>query len=211
MFAVAGGKGGVGKTTVAAGLAAAFARQGRRPIAVDADADMPNLHTVLDAPAEPAMEAVTAGTPAADAAVRSGRFAGVDVLPALPGDDPGAALDVVHTSRPVVVDCPGGVGPDAAAPLRRASRVVVVSDATDRAASAARKTAAAARSIGAEVAGGVVTRTDDPPGDLADVIGAPILATLPNRGPRPLESDAVRAELDGAAAALTESLSGYGQ
>ena len=47
MIAVAGGKGGVGKTTIAANLALALGRTGRRVAVVDADLGAANLHTVF--------------------------------------------------------------------------------------------------------------------------------------------------------------------
>lgn len=47
LVAVGGGKGGVGKTLVAANLAAALAQAGRRVVAVDTDLEGANLHTVL--------------------------------------------------------------------------------------------------------------------------------------------------------------------
>lgn len=46
-----GGKGGVGKTFLTANLAVAFARVGRRTLAVDTDLEGPNLHTWLGVPA----------------------------------------------------------------------------------------------------------------------------------------------------------------
>jgi len=48
---VGGGKGGVGKTMLAANLAAAMARAGQRVIAVDTDLEGANLHTALGVPA----------------------------------------------------------------------------------------------------------------------------------------------------------------
>jgi MinD-like ATPase involved in chromosome partitioning or flagellar assembly len=47
MIAVAGGKGGVGKTTIAANLALAIGRTGRRVAVVDADLGAANLHTMF--------------------------------------------------------------------------------------------------------------------------------------------------------------------
>jgi flagellar biosynthesis protein FlhG len=47
LIAVAGGKGGVGKSTIAANLALALGRLGHRVVLVDADLGAPNLHTML--------------------------------------------------------------------------------------------------------------------------------------------------------------------
>jgi flagellar biosynthesis protein FlhG len=47
IWAVGGGKGGVGKTLVASSLAVALARSGMRCVAIDADFGAANLHTVL--------------------------------------------------------------------------------------------------------------------------------------------------------------------
>ena len=50
IWAVGGGKGGVGKTVVASSLAVALARSGVRCVAVDADFGAANLHTLLGVP-----------------------------------------------------------------------------------------------------------------------------------------------------------------
>jgi flagellar biosynthesis protein FlhG len=51
IISVGGGKGGVGKSFIAANLATCLARAGHRVIAVDADLEGANLHTCLGAPA----------------------------------------------------------------------------------------------------------------------------------------------------------------
>lgn len=50
LIAVGGGKGGVGKTMLAANVAAAMARAGQRVIAVDTDLEGANLHTAVGVP-----------------------------------------------------------------------------------------------------------------------------------------------------------------
>ena len=53
MLSVGGGKGGVGKTFVAANLSVALARLGKRVVAVDCDLEGANLHTALGVPTPP--------------------------------------------------------------------------------------------------------------------------------------------------------------
>ncbi|RWX47702.1 CobQ/CobB/MinD/ParA nucleotide binding domain-containing protein, partial [Candidatus Electrothrix communis] len=50
IIGVTGGKGGVGKSTVAVNLAAAFVAQGRRVALIDADVDAPNDSLLLGIP-----------------------------------------------------------------------------------------------------------------------------------------------------------------
>ncbi len=50
IWAVGGGKGGVGKSVVASSLAGAIAATGRRCAIIDGDLGGPNLHTLLDVP-----------------------------------------------------------------------------------------------------------------------------------------------------------------
>jgi flagellar biosynthesis protein FlhG len=54
VISVGGGKGGVGKTFIAANVAASLARAGHRVVAVDADLEGANLHTCLGAAVPPA-------------------------------------------------------------------------------------------------------------------------------------------------------------
>ncbi len=58
---VMGSKGGVGKTTVAAMMALALARKGRKPLLVDLDVTDPNMHIVLGLDPESQMPGETKG------------------------------------------------------------------------------------------------------------------------------------------------------
>ncbi|MEE6208800.1 cobyrinic acid ac-diamide synthase [Salarchaeum sp. III] len=156
MLAVTGGKGGTGKTTTTLGLAAAYARQRRRPTVVDADRDMPNL----------AIAAEAAGLTGVDVvANRNGRH----VSEALPTRPPG----------PVLVDCPAGAGPDAIDPVRRADRAVAVTTGSRESVEDALKTAELARAVGTPIAGLVVTHRGRVPDGLAETIGADHAVAVP--------------------------------
>lgn len=161
--AVCGGKGGVGKTTVALGLGRALAREGSTPLVVDADADVPDLAHYADVAAEPGVDAVAGGARVSEVAAASERLPGGAILPATPGADVGSALDALPADRPVVLDCPGGAGPDAAAPLRAADRAVVVTTTHPPAVADAVRTARMARTLHAPIRAVAVVRTDAVP------------------------------------------------
>ncbi|QLH83738.1 MinD/ParA family ATP-binding protein [Halosimplex pelagicum] len=187
MLAIAGGKGGCGKTTTALGLAAALARDGGRPLVVDADCDMPNLHTMADTDRSPGVDAVADGDSIAAATHRSTVVPGVDVLPAGSASGPldRTALRRLGRARQrVLLDCPAGATDAAAAPLRHADAALVVSTGEPASLDDAAKTARMAETLGARVAGSVLTRTDEPPSAVSGSEGLaravePVLATVP--------------------------------
>lgn len=161
--AVCGGKGGVGKTTLALGLGRTLAREGASPLVVDADADVPDLAHYAAVAAEPGVDAVAGGAAVDDVAATPERLRGVAVLPATPGANVREALGALPAERPVLLDCPGGAGPDAAAPLRAADRAVVVTTTHPPAVADADRTARIARALGTPPAAVAVTRTDAVP------------------------------------------------
>lgn len=193
MLAVAGGKGGTGKTTTALGLAGALVARRRRPLVVDADVDTPNLHAVAGTPDSPGVAALAEGAPLDRVAHPADRVPGVAVIPATPdaAERASGALHRLPRDRPVLVDCPGGGGPDVAAPLRAADGTVVVTTATPSAVEDALKTAEMARALDAPVVAVAVVRADEPPAGLTDALDAPAVA-VPEVD-RPLAADAVRA------------------
>ncbi|QHS16764.1 MinD/ParA family ATP-binding protein [Halopenitus persicus] len=177
IVAVVGGKGGVGKTTVAYNLAAAC-----DGVVVDADlgmADLPNgdgadLHDVLAGDADPR------------ACLRSGP---VTVLPCgrtLAGSRASdltrlaAALRAVERDHGVVVvDCPAGRRADVGVPLAAADRCLLVASPRSFAIPDAIRTRELARELRTGLAAIALNRTTgSPTGSLrtdrvADVLGAP--------------------------------------
>jgi septum site-determining protein MinD len=191
--AVCGGKGGVGKTTLALGLGRALTRTGAEaeagapPLVVDADADVPDLAHYAAVAAEPGVDAVAGGAPIDDVATPSQRLPGVAVLPATPGADVRGALGALPTERPVVLDCPGGAGPDAVAPLRAADRALVVTTTHPPAVADAARTARIARALGTPLAAVAVTRIDAVPPRIERRFDRPT-AAIP-AAPDPVESE----------------------
>ena len=68
-IAITSGKGGVGKTCVAANLACALARDGKRVLVLDADLGLANLDIVLNLQPEVTLQDVLKGTHKVDEAM----------------------------------------------------------------------------------------------------------------------------------------------
>ncbi|WP_435347284.1 MinD/ParA family ATP-binding protein [Haloarchaeobius sp. HRN-SO-5] len=195
MLAVAGGKGGVGKTTSTLALAAALARPGRPVRAVDADCEMPDLHTLADCDRDPSLSAVLDGSPPPEQAVSS--LPGVRVVAAPRPENGSSVADALShlRDRRTLVDTPAGAGPDAVSPLRAVDDVLLVADDTPQALRDATKTGAIARELGATVVGCLLVRTTDPPSGVADLLDAPVVGTVPEAA-EPLSDPAVWSAYD---------------
>ena len=235
MLAVAGGKGGSGKTTTTLGLARALSRRGARVVAADADWDLPNLarlaaetatgsarietgnradpergragkpgaETVRDAVSEPETIGLDPSEPTVLAAPDEPRS--VDASAAL------AALDgEIPDDVPVLLDCPAGASPDAAAPLRAADRALIATPLRRAALRDAAKTAAIARRLDCSPVGTVVIGETSAPAPVATLLGCPVLGTIPDGGEAPLSDSAVRAAYDDLARRLGETAAAAG-
>ncbi len=81
-ISVSGGKGGVGKSTVALNLAIAYAQQGMRTLMVDTDLGMADLNLLLGVAPEKSLLDALGGTPIEEVLVSAH---GIKLLPALNG------------------------------------------------------------------------------------------------------------------------------
>lgn len=194
MLAIAGGKGGCGKTTTAIGLAVCLVGTGRRPLVVDADLGMPDLHVRLGLDPDPGLGAVADGRPVAEVVRTSPARPGVAVCPVGGADAPVAtALQrTCEWSGPVLVDCPAGASPDAATPLRVADGTVLVSTDTPESLEDTAKTAALARRLDAPPVGALVRGTPDRR-TVSRLLGCEPVVAVPEPPDDPLGNGAVRA------------------
>jgi flagellar biosynthesis protein FlhG len=81
-IAVSGGKGGVGKSTMALNLAIAYAQAGSRTLVVDTDLGMADLNLLLGVAPEKSMLDALGGTPVEEVLISAH---GIQLLPALNG------------------------------------------------------------------------------------------------------------------------------
>lgn len=196
MLAIAGGKGGCGKTTTAVGLARGLAALGTRPLVVDADLDMPDLHHRTGVDRQPGIGAALDRDDPRAVAQPGGRFPELDVLPCAGAETATAAAlferlagqpDEGRSGDPVLLDCPAGASSDAAAPLRAADRSVLVSTPRERSLRDAAKTAAMARELDAPPAAVVVVRSDGRV-DPSELLGCSSVVHVPELSEPPLET-----------------------
>ncbi|ELY49423.1 DUF7125 family protein [Natronorubrum sulfidifaciens] len=198
MIAIAGSKGGCGKTVTTIGLTEAFARAGMASVAIDADRQLPNLHVTAGVDREPTLAALeptgkptnsgdTSPTKTAtelqSIAQRSPRASNAGIVPAPTPSERGAIESVLErleskTVQPFV-DCPSGAGPDVVEPLSAADGVIVVTTATERSINAAETTVEMARRLEVPVLGAVLNRCETVPDAIESWVNVPILGLIP--------------------------------
>lgn len=175
MFAIAGGKGGCGKTTTALGVGRALAASEREPLVVDADVDMPDLHLLAGVPPEPNATDLAEG--AHVRCVRHRVDPGLSIVPAGDREATAPALDrLASWPGPVLVDCPAGASRDVTTPLAASDATVLVTTDTPQSLSDARKTARMAERLDAPVVATLIRGSDagsvPPPVDCPLVVRA---------------------------------------
>ncbi|WP_226011040.1 MinD/ParA family ATP-binding protein [Halomicrobium salinisoli] len=190
---IAGGKGGVGKTTTAVNVGVALQEMGHDVVVVDADLGMANLGAMLGVEHGTSVHDILAS----DAAVSDALADAPGGLTVIPGEqsldafadaDPARLRKVIRTLRnaydAVLIDTGAGLSHEVAVPLGLADGVLLVTTPDEVAVGDTVKTAQLADRIddGGEVLGAVlnrVTRHTDVPA-IADELGHHLLAVVPD-------------------------------
>ncbi|MFD1563572.1 cell division ATPase MinD [Haloarchaeobius amylolyticus] len=193
VYAIASGKGGVGKTTTTVNLGTALAEAGERVAIVDTDLGMANLAGFVSlSPDSTTLHDVLAGAASTDDAT----YQLADNIVAIPSgtslDDyaetsPEGLREVVDDLRSqfdyVFLDVGAGISHETVLPLGLADAVVLVSTPEPAAVHDTTKTIELTERSGGDVAGLVLTRTraesDISHDDLADRLEVPLLGTIP--------------------------------
>ena len=188
---VAGGKGGVGKTTTAVNIAAAVEEEGYDVVVIDADLGMANLAAMLEVEPEESIHEVLKGGNTVSAALTDVQ-GGITIVPgeqsleAFADADPAKLKSVVRTLRNaydvVLVDTGAGLSHETTVPLGLGDGVVLITTPDDVAVGDAVKTAELADRVGGEVLGTVLNRvtTETDVEGIAEQFEKPLLAVIPD-------------------------------
>ena len=190
VYTIAGGKGGVGKSTTTATLGVALSEAGYDVAVVDADLSMANLADVLGETAESGIHRVLAGeADVGEVVVETDDgpdvVAGGDAIEHFEQADPTnltrvlAPLEAAYDL--VLVDTGAGLSHEALVATGLAHGTLLVTTPQDAAVTDVAKTAEFVDHADATVLGAVVTRTtaDTDLGDIADRLGVPLVGAIP--------------------------------
>ena len=209
VYAVAGAKGGVGKTTTSLNLGAALAAAGRSAVVVELDLAMANFADFLALDVDPETDTTVHDVLAGDAAVADAVYdapGGFSVVPSgttLDGfakTDVDGVGDVLLTLREeyevVLLDTGAGLSHETLLPLALADETLLVSSPRVASVRDAEKTKQLADRVGGTVAGVVFVRSgtgNSPPVDrIADFLDVPMFGHVPEDGSVPASQDAGR-------------------
>ncbi|MFB6151815.1 MAG: MinD/ParA family protein [Haloarculaceae archaeon] len=188
---VAGGKGGVGKTTTAVNVAAVLEDRGYDVVVVDADLGMANLGAMLGVDPDVSIHEVLAG----GAAVSEGLTdvqGGVTIIPgeqsleAFADADPAKLKKVIKTLRNaydvVLVDTGAGLSHETTVPLGLGDGTLLVTTPDEVAVGDAVKTAELVDRVDGDVLGAIINRatTETDVEDIAGKFDTPLFAVVPD-------------------------------
>jgi septum site-determining protein MinD len=187
---IAGGKGGVGKTTTAINIGAALEANGYDTAVVDADLGMANLGEMLGLDYEESIHDILAGNATVSAALTDAQ-GGLTVIPgeqsleAFAEADPAKLRKVIKTLRNaydvVLVDTGAGLSHETTVPLGLADGILLVTTPDEVAVNDTIKTAELAERVDGTIIGALITRvtrnTDVP--SIADQFEIPLLGVIP--------------------------------
>lgn len=187
---IAGGKGGVGKTTTAINIGVALEENGYDTAVVDADLGMANLGEMLEIEYEDSIHDVLAGNATVSAALTDAP-GGLTVIPgeqsleAFAEADPAKLRKVIKTLKNtfdvVLVDTGAGLSHETTVPLGLADGILLVTTPDDVAVNDTVKTAELAERVDGRVIGTLITRvtrdTDVPA--IAEEFDMPLLGVIP--------------------------------
>ncbi|WP_256288850.1 cell division ATPase MinD [Halobellus inordinatus] len=203
VYAVVSAKGGVGKTTTAANLAATLAAAGSSVAIVDGDLGMANLAGAVGVTVgDVTLHDVLAGDADVDDAIHEGPH-GMAVVPgsadldAFSRADPEEMQSVLEVLADryeyVVLDTGAGLSNDTVVPLTHVDEALLVSTPTRDALGDTDKTRQVADRLGIPVAGTALTRADPVEVDaelVAELLDADVIETIPDAAAVRQASDA---------------------
>ncbi|MBI5680773.1 MAG: P-loop NTPase [Methanobacterium sp.] len=195
VIVVASGKGGVGKTTIAANLGIALSVHGEDVIVLDLDIAMANLELILGLEDKPVtLQEVLAGKDIIHNAIYEGP-GGVRIVPAglslfglkdMKLERLEEVLEVLTEDIDILlIDAPGGLERDALAALEVANELILVTTPEITSLSDALKTKIVAEKLGIDILGVVINkmRTDKAfltTDEIEVILNLPVISVIPD-------------------------------
>ncbi|WP_336327782.1 P-loop NTPase [Halovenus sp. HT40] len=186
---IAGGNGGVGKTTTAINLGAALADRGYETVIVDADLAMPNVAELLGVDVETCLHDVLAGSATISETLTDA--GGVTIIPGKSSLDAYAEADpnklpkvvntLARTHDVVLVDTAAGLSTETTVPLELADGVILVTTPDHVSLTDTGKTGTLAEMVDSPILGALLVRatTETPIADIDAEFDFPLLGGIP--------------------------------